>query len=1234
MAQYLTFWIFSMLFCNTQWRGGPISNAKLNISEPASACNILVNAGQDDTICEPGAHIYLDGSITGNSVLYEWTPHTGLSNPFILNPSADIGEPITYTLTAWGFDPGFQNLVYNHDFNLGNTGFFTAYTYVMDQPVIQNELYTQGTYTVINDPLLVNDTWADCNPSPVSGGNMLVINGVAPLDTFWCQTINVNTNTQYQFDGWYVYLAPGLLDLMFSFNGELSPVIWYGGNPCMWGSFDYPPYTTWFSGDTTSVEICVLCANFGGGQWPVDVAFDDFSLVELCPVSDSVSIYLTDDVAPVPDIMGPADVCKESIGTYTANFPPGTEILSYVWSVSPGGVITAGQGTEQVSVLWHNTGVANVCLTINTFCHSNNACFTLDVNDIPPDVQITGPVFLCPGESATLIVPITLSGNEFQWNVPTGIDITGGQGSNTLGIQWGNLQEATVCVDITNECGTSSACIDITRFPGYITNLDLVLCEGDVIVVNGNEYGNGILSGTEYFITNNGCDSLVEIQITQEFPIEHMVTTILCPGDSVFLQGAYQTQPGIYIDSFATTHVCDSFVITQLIVSLSDSISVQSTTCDSAAAGVYITFLNNPIGCDTVVTTTITFITTDTTIINLSSCSISAAGTTTHTFINQGGCDSLVITHTNWIAPADTTFLSGISCDSSQIGIFQTWLSTMTGCDSLLITTITSAVPDTTVLFTTSCDSSTLGISEMHFISQSGCDSIVFTTITYSAQDSTFIIDTSCDPGDVGVFIQSYINHFGCDSIVTMNVTLEPFDQSFITSTTCDPAAAGVFVQTYTNQSGCDSIVTETIDLLASSQTFLFSTTCTSSQAGTFITTLSNQNGCDSIVMLTVSLIPADTTIISFRTCDPTLVGNPQNTFTNQDGCDSLVIEQTTLYPLPDLQLQINSDFNGSDISCYGEADGSAIAIVTGVSPFSYIWSTGSTAQSTTDLIAGSYTVTITDGNGCKTDGEIALFDPGPFTISFIVSRPDCFDQKNGSITVEPSGGVSPILYSMDGINYQASSSFTDLGGGSYQFTAMDANGCEVKEIILINAPLQVNVELGDDQIIESGDTAMIHAKVNVPFDSLASIIWTGIVNPDCPTCLTQSVIPIITSTYTVQVTSVDGCSDEDALTIFLDKKTDVYVPNIFSPNGDNINDKLIISAGSDVEEISTLIIFDRWGNIVYAVDHVTPNDLNYAWDGKLKGRALNSGVFAYKLIVVLKDGAQVIRVGDVTLLR
>jgi len=186
----------------------------------------------------------------------------------------------------------------------------------------------------------------------------------------------------------------------------------------------------------------------------------------------------------------------------------------------------------------------------------------------------------------------------------------------------------------------------------------------------------------------------------------------------------------------------------------------------------------------------------------------------------------------------------------------------------------------------------------------------------------------------------------------------------------------------------------------------------------------------------------------------------------------------------------------------------------------------------------------------------------------------------------------------------------------------------------MINVSIDINVDLGDDQIIMPGDTSTIEALVNVPYDSLASITWIGLMNPNCPTCLTQFVAPIITTAYTVSVSNAQGCSDLDSMIVFVQRNIDIYVPNLFSPNDDGINDRLLISAGADVEEIESFTIFDRWGNMIYLNEHFLPNDPGEAWDGKRKGVTLNPGVYAFRMIAHFSDGRSEVRYGDITLMR
>jgi gliding motility-associated-like protein len=413
---------------------------------------------------------------------------------------------------------------------------------------------------------------------------------------------------------------------------------------------------------------------------------------------------------------------------------------------------------------------------------------------------------------------------------------------------------------------------------------------------------------------------------------------------------------------------------------------------------------------------------------------------------------------------------------------------------------------------------------------------------------------------------------------------------------------------------------------------FLSNTTCASSEAGVFSDTLTNVYGCDSIIHHIVSLLPGDSTYISVHTCFPQEVGTTYTVLSNQVGCDSVVTEVTALYELPTMDIQLLSDYNGFGVSCLGNDDGSLQAIGIGVAPLVYTWSSGDTGALLTGLEAGNYAVTMIDGNGCEVINSFMLTAPDPVTIGLQIAHPDCFSSGHGSLLIETQGGVEPMRYSLDGVQFQSSPEFDQLQGGMYSIVVVDANGCSANEVLLLNTPLIVSVDVGDDQTIFIGDSAIVNAVTNVPFDALASIDWTGLQDALCDTCLSQVVHPIITTTYAITVASIDGCIASDSLTVFLDHETSIYVPNVFSPNGDQVNDRLIVFAEVHISSIAAFTIFDRWGNLVYQEHHFPPNDPQYGWDGTMNGKGFDPAVFTYKLEVVV-NGERQVSYGNVTLL-
>ena len=929
----------------------------------------------------------------------------------------------------------------------------------------------------------------------------------------------------------------------------------------------------------------------------------------------AIAYIQVNELPPLVVDIGPDQtICEGSTAFFDAgSFPGGI----YQWS--------SGEMTQTITTA--DDGQYVVTVSDATHCPGTD---TAEVATIPLiSIALTGDVVICDNQTATL----TLNTNA---PFPITVEIQADPGSpfvfdDVVGnYSFTDLPQESTTYTITSVTPSMEACITVT--------------DGE--------------------------------QTIDVFPAYFEASEVsICDGDSVWLGFYWETEAGTYENTFNSIHGCDSVVTTTITILPAVMIQVQEDTCDASAVGVFVTTIDNPNGCDTVVTTTITLIPPDTTFITQSTCVWSQSGTHTDTLTNQAGCDSLIISETIYIPPADTTTLTEMTCDSSllgifydtlsattgcdsivtrivtysltdttyqsgtscipgQIGVFETLYTDAQGCDSLVITTVTAGVGDTTMVNLTSCDSSDIGVIHYATTGVDGCDSLVITTVTFSAQDSTFITSTTCDSGSAGEFVTSYTNQFGCDSIVTETVTLNISHQIHLTSFSCNPADTGVFVQQLTNQFGCDSIITQTISLLPSDQTFLNETTCLSSEAGMFVTTHLNQYGCDSIVTLTVSLIPADTTQLNYYTCDPAQTGSMETLYMTQDGCDSLVIETTTLYPLPMLTLESIFDYNGYDISCTGDADGGVMALVSGTSPHTYLWSTDDTDQQITGVTAGNYAVTITDGNGCSTDAVITLEEPTPLMMAFEVTEPDCFDQALGMIRVNAVGGVPPYSYTKDGGPPQPTAEFDALGEGIYQFTVIDANGCTAAEIISIDVPLQIMVELGSDQSISLGDTTDIHAIVNLPLDSINAISWTGMDSTNCSHCLHQIVAPIITTAYSITVSSIDGCSDRDTMTVSVTSEQHLYIPNIFSPNGDGINDVFRWDANNSVEEIALMEIFDRWGNLVFGFTHKTEDDPAGQWDGTLNGERMNPGVYTYKAIIQYVTGETEVRYGDITLIR
>lgn len=315
-----------------------------------------------------------------------------------------------------------------------------------------------------------------------------------------------------------------------------------------------------------------------------------------------------------------------------------------------------------------------------------------------------------------------------------------------------------------------------------------------------------------------------------------------------------------------------------------------------------------------------------------------------------------------------------------------------------------------------------------------------------------------------------------------------------------------------------------------------------------------------------------------------------------------------------------------------------------------YDWSTNtgnpfpgdSTIANPTVIVPGIYTLTVTNTLlDCSAVSTVSVDANQAIPTPFInISDATCFGDGDGFIAVDTvENGTPPYLYSFNGGPLSSTSFFPNLEAGEYTLLIEDANGCSQELSFGVGQPDELNINLnsnieGDDQIVELGDGVILTIQSSIPFEELDSVQWLPPLSVECDTCQTNTIFPTGPMTFSVMVQEGD-CVATDDITIFVSKDLDIHVPNVFSPNGDGDNDYVIPFANEDaVLIINSFLIFNRWGEEVYTIYNIPPNDIAFGWNGTQRGKPLDPQVFVWFAEVVFVDGTTKIFKGDVTLVK
>ena len=330
--------------------------------------------------------------------------------------------------------------------------------------------------------------------------------------------------------------------------------------------------------------------------------------------------------------------------------------------------------------------------------------------------------------------------------------------------------------------------------------------------------------------------------------------------------------------------------------------------------------------------------------------------------------------------------------------------------------------------------------------------------------------------------------------------------------------------------------------------------------------------------------------------------------------------------PLPLLELKQPEVISIKDIelisnTCSGDLTGSInITPVGGSGSYQFIWSNGANSQNLNNIAPGTYEVSITDSNNCVYTQSFQLNNPDMLNGVTSTESTFCYGDKNGSLTIIPSGGLPPYEYSLDGENFNGLSKVIGLPAGTYTAYVKDANGCIWQsDKIIVNDPPEFTIGLSaTNTLLDLGDSTQIVARYKNNSGAV-QLSWNTSI-PGSFSCLNENCQTIISNsqsnvTYEVYAIDEKGCEASDQIRIEVSKVRKVFVPTGFTPNDDGFNDRLLIH-GKENATIKYFKIFDRWGELVFSAEQFKVNDNTIGWDGTFRGKMLNSGVFAWILEV------------------
>jgi gliding motility-associated-like protein len=182
-----------------------------------------------------------------------------------------------------------------------------------------------------------------------------------------------------------------------------------------------------------------------------------------------------------------------------------------------------------------------------------------------------------------------------------------------------------------------------------------------------------------------------------------------------------------------------------------------------------------------------------------------------------------------------------------------------------------------------------------------------------------------------------------------------------------------------------------------------------------------------------------------------------------------------------------------------------------------------------------------------------------------------------------------------------------------------------------LNYENSFTLTISPEIIIEKGENTEI--KVDVQPAGIYSFNWTPRETLACNTCASTLAEPPVTTKYVATV-SVPGSTCFKKIQTQVSILCGVFVPTAFTPNDDQMNDIFYVVGSKCVKQIKEILIYNRWGELVFRDENFVTADSSHGWDGNYQGKSLNPDIFTYKITAEMKNGEVNDFSGAFTLLR